>query len=763
MSSLFRSAKALRVTRALAACSDNANQGSKSLIEAFYKVAEKESRYTVVLHENTEVELSKLPPLKAFILSKPFLSDKALDNLNQFITTNVNNNDIKQNITQELEIEVECEETVSPLVELPQDIFSTIGSYLPLKSSINLSLTNSEIFLMIHNDDYFGYSRKQTNELILYPSLGETILTTNANMECFKKCQRLIISSINPYDDRDNGAASVYIYNFLSKIQCSDTKRCFFCKLVKEIKDLGNYDLYWFKILLSTVSEIFWSIKWACIFNENHIPISWIFDKQKVKKSGASKSVKISGHGYSKSLTHEKSTTLSTTQMFSFVNAYDAYFNKKLAEIDNHEQKDGGNGNNIGKGDNTNGDSKTAYAITMTKQEKMNIVYQNTRKFKDMRMDLNKYDLNTIAKLHGNFGELTFQLPPPRYTTRLFESLDQFYQVFHRQLSKLRIHCQPVKNDDPNVVSQLFGLNTNDNNGYAKSIVYINDNDNDAVTVGSDIKKDDDNGNMITTSEDANLDVDTLNVDKTKERIVSVDNLIKDLGTSQDKLSFEQFLQKYKIDISSVGPRIRHLTFSFSSRYASNANNGGANIDKKGIISFIKHDKLIKLFCIEKSVTHLDFGLRVASNITQIKTIFSDMMKIIEIICKKMQRLKIVIIRLQPEQSCNWQNLAVLYDLHLDKILYNCCLATNIIRVTITIKHGFNIYRNRNIHKWNIALDSTDLLLPRNALKLRQIIQHQTSKSRNTLETEWNDMESDIKSGKFLFRHAFMFNKNFRV
>ena len=55
-------------------------------------------------------------------------------------------------------------------------------------------------------------------------------------MECFKKCQRLIISSINPYHNRDNGAEGVYIYNFLSKVQCSDKKRCLFCKLVKEIR-----------------------------------------------------------------------------------------------------------------------------------------------------------------------------------------------------------------------------------------------------------------------------------------------------------------------------------------------------------------------------------------------------------------------------------------------------------------------------------------------------------------------------------------------
>ena len=158
-------------------------------------------------------------------------------------------------------------------------------------------------------------------------------------MECFKKCQRLIISLINTYHNRDNGAEGVHIYNFLSKVQCSDKKRCLCCKLVKEITDLGDYDLYWSKIILSTVPEIFWSIKWISICNDHHIPISWVLDKQTIKTSSTSKSVKISGHGYSKSLTHEKSTILSTTQMFSFVDANDAYFNEKLAEIDNHEQK----------------------------------------------------------------------------------------------------------------------------------------------------------------------------------------------------------------------------------------------------------------------------------------------------------------------------------------------------------------------------------------------------------------------------------------
>ena len=189
-----------------------------------------------------------------------------------------------------------------------------------------------------------------------------------------------------------------------------------------------------------------------------------------------------------------------------------------------------------------------------------------------------------------------------------------------------------------------------------------------------------------------------INVGKTKERIISVDDFIMDSGTAQDKLSFEQFFKKYKIDISAVGPRICLLAFSFSSRGTSNANDNGANIDRTGIISL-------------KNPSHLDFGLRVASNITQIKTVFSDMMKIIGIIIPNSDASTILsdysslpcpLLSYGSLSSDIWSDSGIF---EFENILVLRDNTSTLHSYLVEFEYNENIYSNKKVNGTNISMN----------------------------------------------------------
>ena len=779
MLSLFRSTKILVISQAISQCKDDEVQ---VLINTF-KEQSKEYLITVfTLPKNTRLAL-----LAAFMSSKSKIPNQLLDTVVSYINTNLTINENSNDDIEACEIEL-----------LPQDVFNTIGSYLDLKSSIRLSSTNCSIFIMVQNDEYFSQIKRQTEKLVLTPELGNIIISTNANMECYKKCKKLYISSI--CDEK--------IYISKNTVSCKDD--CFFAKLASRMQSEHNYnyDLQWFKTLLLNVDEIYWSIRWTCILNKNHIPISWIFDKNIINSNckyninseslifdeekddnnykydfdncnlkptiarrysytnginnnndndnnntnnTKDKQIKtiennsrnvnninnnnngLKIHGltivHRSSYDHELSTPLTQIQHTRFVEAYDKYFESKLAIIKAQLQYKDSNINSekfpFGNMNSMNEKEK--------EQKEIRLAYLNIRKLKDMRIDANRFSINTFSKLHGNYGELTFSIPPRVYWTP-YASLDEFYKVFHKQLGTLRIRCHTIEIYDLNIVSQLFGPSSR------------------RFRVDSNIKK-------------------QIDAAMTKE----IQEFINDLNTNEEKLSFKSFLKKQgytKNSYNYVVPQIRSLSFSITSDYAkyNNVNNINGylaihknNSENKGIISLVKHDKLMKLFNFGKTIKQLDFGIVSTSNKLQMKAIFEDVIKVVELLGPTMKKLKNVDIRLRPKQTCKWDQFSIIYDNYIDEILLNCCLLQKLKCINIVAKHSKNMNRNKYVDKWNINLDSSDLLLSKNKMKLKEIIVNQTKQSKNLFKKQWNKMSDDIKSGKCLVKHSFILIRSFRV
>ena len=745
MSSLFRSAKAVRIARAILNCDEDER---KQLLEQLKKDSGQTSMITLLTNTCKPIDI-----LDAFMKSKKYLNDQLLNHLIAFIHKNMNMNGHDSKDDTEF----------SQLEELPQDVFNTMGSYLPLESSIKLSLTNSTIYTMVQNDEYFSQCRKQTKTLILTPKLGKIMIETNANMECYKKCSKLYISSLV---DKEYLSASQSV-----KCQPLLGTSCFFHQIAMFLRTEKinmfeyNYDLHWFKVLLSNVKEIYWSEKWGCIFRENHIPMSWIFDiniKDPRPPGGADgadgddnnhdgyshitnannvNGVKITGCATSGDF--EKPSTITTSQTMIFVNAYDEYFKDKIASIklkdesENDKKKDDNDDCNSGEKKFADAD-KEDKKEKETRMEKMRIANATTRKLKDMKIDVNRFERDVLSKLHSNYGELTFCLPPRQYWAP-FDSLEKFYQVFHSQLTSLHIRCQTVHNYDLNIVSQLFG---------GAGRLYIGSNSNPTF--------------------------DVFDIARRRIQLPNCRNtlkLIDDLNKPEGELALKKLLKKhhFKINVKIV-PQIRHLKISMGHDYGLYLNRGRVTVDmhressvKKGIISFFKHNKLIRLFNFSKSVTHIDLSIALSSNTVQIKYMLSDVMGLIKILSKTMKRLKLIEILLKPKPVCEWQQFCLLYELYIDEILLNCCLLPKIKTLNIICKCTKHLQRNSIKNKWNIVLDSVDMLLPKNALKLKQLIKNQTKQSRSTMETQWNELKQEIKFGKCLVKHSFVFTKTFRV
>lgn len=77
------------------------------------------------------------------------------------------------------------------IFQLPKGIFNNIGSYLELKSSLNLSKTSHLYHQLIHSKDYFSTSKKQISCLELRKSKLEIIYKNNCCMSSFAKCVEL--------------------------------------------------------------------------------------------------------------------------------------------------------------------------------------------------------------------------------------------------------------------------------------------------------------------------------------------------------------------------------------------------------------------------------------------------------------------------------------------------------------------------------------------------------------------------------------------
>ena len=715
---MFRSAKAVRITRTLLNCQD---KELKYLKEEFQKEIHVNSDSAVLLRKR---KCNRNELVAAFLADKHHISNESMSRLIAFINTKIN---IDINNTQ--------------LEKLPQDVFSTIGSYLLLESSINFSLANSTIYTMVQNDEYFSQCREQTKTFTFTPKLGRIIIETNANMECYKKCKRLYL--IAPFESK-------YIDHRHRTVKCSRVYG--YCALMrmasamqsdKKHENTYNYDLEWFPLMLSNVKEIYWSTRWICAFTEYHIPMSWIFDIKNNNyndnhdgiRSGNNininynyknvNGVKIGGCTMQPGEERAVRRMLTIQQNNIFLNTYDQYFLKKMATIQ-------GDQNKIDTGDVDRDNSilrlKFMAETDVQKKKLTTLVNESTRRLKDMKIDVNRLSNDVLSKLHGNYGELTFSIPPKGYWKPL-DSLEKFYQVFHRHLTGLHIRCQLVENNDLNIVSQLFD-----------AIGHHNRHD-DAIE---------------------ELEANVTNINKHTLQ------LINDLNKSEKELSFKKLLDKhlaFKLD-SKTAPQIKNLKIIMDMEYSygfATFDRHRTQIDSKGIVSFFKHERLMKLFNFSKSVIQLEFDVIVTDCTSKMKCLLSDIMKVIELSRKRLKRLKRIQIYLRPELECKWQQFCLLYDLYIDEILLNCCLLPKIQTLNIIGKCAKHGQRIQKINQWNIVLDSIDMLLAKNSDILKKTVQNQSKKSRNVLEAQWSECETDIKSGDCLVKHSFHFTKTFRV
>ena len=157
----------------------------------------------------------------------------------------------------------------SKIQSLPNDIFINIGSYLPVKSSIQISKLNRWFHRMVQNREYFGrQSRLKLTEMEL-----QTICKYDSNLECYEQCEELALCIQNRRTFKPQQRT----------IDCEKYRNhghCALQQIVSKIRSnnnsTGNHSFEWFKRLLNNINCLSVANSWCCVFK--HIPMSWIFD-----------------------------------------------------------------------------------------------------------------------------------------------------------------------------------------------------------------------------------------------------------------------------------------------------------------------------------------------------------------------------------------------------------------------------------------------------------------------------------------------------
>lgn len=280
---MFRTAKLIHVTERIANSNDATLASLIDMIGAAHE--SKNGREWVA---------------KMFLLTQASLTDTALDKLYQD-TQKRELEDYKlsdyhqTNKTNKLlNVESGLIEKQLSLEELPCDVLHRMGSYLPIRTNIKLSLTCHSLFSLIQNEGYFNEKSfsHQINALELTYNDIETIVRTNANLQCYSKCQRLyLIGNCN------NCNGNCYLAQLIKKIDSANLRNNNNSG-INSIDNTNMYDYFclrWFKHMLSNVNRLFIPNNWSCVFQ--HIPMSWIFDKNDSTNKGKNISIIGSSDG----------------------------------------------------------------------------------------------------------------------------------------------------------------------------------------------------------------------------------------------------------------------------------------------------------------------------------------------------------------------------------------------------------------------------------------------------------------------------------
>ena len=341
---------------------------------------------------------------------------------------------------------------------LPRDIFVQIGSYLTINSRLNLSLASRLYHKLVQNRDYFNKMEK----FELSPKQLKIIYDNNCDLECAQMCDYFCITRDEYMDCRDNNSDHRCVLSkIIFKIQENDNKQ----NINNSSCNSNSYcRLNWFKGVLNNTTKISVSNNWSCAFS--HLPMEWIFD--------------INNNNNNTVCIRSIQFYLSSSATKTFGASYDLYWNRKSSPLDNRSSSNDKNDKND------------------EVRKKRCAIGKDIRAIGDIGIRRSDMTFRIACQLHGNYEKFRLRIPSSNRVNK-FDTLKEFFTVFHPRLKTLRIYFDKIIRTT-DIISQIFDNNNNSNNK----------------------------------------------------------QLIKDLNTPETQLSFDNFLKKYNCQLNQL-PQIREI------------------------------------------------------------------------------------------------------------------------------------------------------------------------------------------------------------
>ena len=456
------------------------------------------------------------------------------------------------------------------LESLPKGVFLHIGSYLPVKYGLYLSMTSHSFFQKVQNKEYFHQIEKQDPNKMLH--LSATMLDIICKNDCIMECMRGKIRVWIERTERDKENHSIAMPPFYGSSYCDE---CPLYNIIEKIKnnykDIDNvdYDLDWFKQMWRTMKRIFISNDYYCAFE--HLPMSWIFgdmDTNANAKYNNNNNINNNNQNECEISTPEHDTDSSSVDNNSD-DTIPVPVSNKNDNDDSNSKKKKKNGSSSSKAkltpievignapaSNQNLNTKSCRILARKFEEYLgdNDGITSGRTVQRLWFDRSDCDPFSIMMSFGNsLRGIILDIPRSRIGDNNkygCQTLKQFFKIFHTNLNWLEI--QVDRRDifhNESIISQLF---KNDKNA---------------------------------------------------------EKLCIDLRKNEIQLPFDKFLEKYHCENESL-PKIDSLAIDVH-RYVS--------VEKSAISMLFNNDKLIKLFNMAQTVDYLDFLLLEKNNIIKAK------------------------------------------------------------------------------------------------------------------------------------------------
>ena len=566
---------------------------------------------------------------------------------------------------------------VSGLMSLPKDLFNKIGSYLPLKGSMDLSITSHGLRTMVCNDSYFDQFKKQSQKLKLTDVILIKIYENDGSLEFFKHCEQLYIGSrknINCLDNNGINDEKCILHKIISKIENGQQNN-------------ESCNLLWFRFIISNIEQLFVSDEWLCAFK--HIPMSWIFDKKPLFNPNQKfPEISIVGeYNVEKDIPRKWNKPAA----MAFANEFEKYWlllsNKSKEEKEKEKEKE--------KGKST---SRMSNVNNVRPICRLWVVCGGIGP-----ASANIFEL--LLKLHRNFTGLT--IPFPCFEGGI-ESLNHFFEIFHSNVKRLELlfSSQAINVD---VLSQIFKFGDIEN---IKNNLYL--------------------------------------------------ELMADLETSEDELSFEKLLEKYNVitvgknkdkdnnidynyNYNSILPQIRTLCFIFN-----------GTIPEIGVTvkSLINQEKLIKLLNIEESVTEI-------ISLMWLNTCKNSIVEAFTQIINKLSKLTCIEFRFRIVSfQLGFEHVSRVYKESLSVWLINAACAKNIKIVTIQL--GRPRYYCCRKDEFVIEIENQELLYTRKN-ELKERIEKCLDRALKNVQSIWSDEGEHIAAFRRFVTQRFVFIKRFQL